>query len=112
MFVILFLVQCNPPLVGKHPLFADFRLHYTQIPLSIKVEVIMRSKQISAPPSEWQSLLPGVVLILTGLLILAIAAYGLLSLDRVRDLWPAAIILVGLADLLTESPSAERGQHE
>jgi len=39
MFVISFLVQCNPPLVGKDPLFADLGMLYAQIRLSIKIEV-------------------------------------------------------------------------
>jgi len=39
MFVISFLVQCNPPLVGKGPLFADFGMLYARIRLSIRIEV-------------------------------------------------------------------------
>jgi uncharacterized membrane-anchored protein len=61
---------------------------------------------------DWKSLLLPVVLILAGVFILAIAAYGLVSLDRVQNLWPAAIILVGLADLFTEGAPAERDEHE
>jgi hypothetical protein len=72
----------------------------------------MASRETEAAGRDWQSLLLPLVLILTGALILAVAGYGLLSLDRVRDLWPAAIILVGLADLFTEGPSVKRGQHE
>ena len=72
----------------------------------------MTSRKSAVRQGDWKSLLLPVVLMATGALILAIAGYGLLSLDRVRDLWPAAIIMVGLADLFTEGPSAERGRDE
>jgi hypothetical protein len=49
---------------------------------------------------------------LTGISVLGIAAYGLVSLDRVQNLWPAAIILVGLADLFNEGPSGERSPND
>jgi hypothetical protein len=39
VFVISFLVQCNPPLVGKDPLFADLPMRNAQIRLTIKIEV-------------------------------------------------------------------------
>jgi len=31
-------VQCNPPLVGKHPPFADFRMQTPPIRLTIEIE--------------------------------------------------------------------------
>jgi hypothetical protein len=70
------------------------------------------SKELDTRQMDWKSLFLPIVLILTGALVLAVAGYGLVSLDRVQDLWPAAIILVGLADLFSEAPSTERGQHE
>ena len=72
----------------------------------------MTSKEIETIRIEWKGLILPVVLLLTGTFVLAIAAYGLVSLDRVQNLWPAAIILVGLADLFTEGPSASRDEHE
>jgi 4-amino-4-deoxy-L-arabinose transferase-like glycosyltransferase len=72
----------------------------------------MTSKEIDPFRVDWKSLLLPVVLMLTGAFVLAVAAYGLVSLDRLQNLWPVAIILVGLADLFTEESSAERGQHE
>jgi hypothetical protein len=72
----------------------------------------MTTEELSSRERDWESLLLPIVLMLTGALVLAVADYGLVSLDRVRDLWPAAIILVGLADLLPQGRSAERGQHE
>jgi hypothetical protein len=32
--------------------------------------------------------------------LLAGDGFGLLSLDRIQNLWPVAVILIGLADLL------------
>jgi hypothetical protein len=72
----------------------------------------MTSKEIDRYRADWKSLLLPVVLLLTGAFVLAVAAYGLVSLDRVQNLWPLAIILVGLADLFTEGSSTEGGQHE
>jgi len=72
----------------------------------------MLSKETDNFRIDWKSLLLPVVLMLTGAFVLAVAAYGLISLDRLQNLWPAAIILVGLVDLFTEGSSAERGQHD
>jgi hypothetical protein len=40
---------------------------------------------------------------ITGAILLAGDGFGFLSLDRMRNLWPMAVILIGLADLLPES---------
>ena len=72
----------------------------------------MTRKEIDPFRADWKSLLLPVVLLLTGAFVLAVAAYGLVSLDRVQNLWPLAIILVGLADLFPEGSSTEGGQHE
>jgi hypothetical protein len=72
----------------------------------------MTSKASEGSRKDWQSLLLPIVLMVTGLLVLAGADLGVVSLDRVRDLWPAALILVGLVELLSEGSSLERGQHE
>ena len=68
----------------------------------------MTRKEIDPFRADWKSLLLPVVLLLTGAFVLAVAAYGLVSLDRVQNLWPLAIILVGLADLFSEGPSGDR----
>ena len=72
----------------------------------------MTGKEIEPFRIDWKSLLLPVVLMLTGASVLAIAAYGLVSLDRVQNLWPAAIILVGLADLFSEGSSGERSHND
>ena len=53
--------------------------------------------------NQFESLLLPVVLLMTGLILLGGDRVGLLSLDRIENLWPVAFILVGLSDLLTSS---------
>ena len=58
---------------------------------------------------ELESLILPVILLLTGLILVGGDRVGILSLDRIQNLWPVALILVGLTDLLTSSsdePSA------
>ena len=59
---------------------------------------------------HWESLFLPILLMVTGALVLAGADLGLVSLDRVKDLWPAAIILVGLVELLSDDSPVEREQ--
>jgi hypothetical protein len=59
---------------------------------------------------HWESLLLPILLMVTGAVVLAGADLGLVSLDRVKDLWPAAIILVGLVELLSDDSPVEREQ--
>jgi hypothetical protein len=54
-------------------------------------------------------LLP-IVLIFTGVLVLAAADIGFLSLERIGDLWPAAIVLIGLVELVPELQGARKEQ--
>lgn len=49
---------------------------------------------------DWQSLAVPVVLILTGLLLMAGEALGLVSSWRIENLWPIAVLLIGLGELL------------
>ena len=49
---------------------------------------------------DWQTLALPLVLMITGAILLAGDGFGLLSLDRIQNLWPMAVILVGLADLI------------
>ncbi len=51
---------------------------------------------------DLKGLLLPVVLIFTGVLVLAGVDAGLLSLERIKDLWPAAIVLIGLVELAPE----------
>lgn len=59
---------------------------------------------------ELESLILPVILLLTGLILVGGDRVGILSLDRIQNLWPVALILVGLTDLLTSSGD-EPGQN-
>jgi len=73
----------------------------------------MTSKNFETARREmWETLLLPVVLMLTGALVLAGAHYGLVSLDRLKDLWPAAIIMVGLTEILTDTSTKDGGDCE
>ncbi len=58
-----------------------------------------RSEQISAPKTNWQDLALPMVLLITGIILLGGDWMGLLSLDRIQNLWPVSFILVGLIEL-------------
>ena len=61
----------------------------------------MQQKQAKSWLREFESLALPVVLLLTGLILVGGDRVGILSLDRIQNLWPVALILVGLSDLLT-----------
>lgn len=48
---------------------------------------------------DWESVVIPIVLMLTGLILLAGDHFGILSLDRIQNLWPLAVILIGLTEL-------------
>jgi hypothetical protein len=47
----------------------------------------------------WQNLAIPIVLLLTGLILVAGDGIGLLSLDRIQSFWPLAIIVLGAMEL-------------
>jgi len=69
--------------------------------------------------SELESLIVPVILLLTGLILMGGDSAGVLSLDRIQNLWPAALILIGLSELLTTTDdepgsklTSSRGAHD
>ncbi len=62
---------------------------------------------------DWQTVAVPLVLILTGLLLMAGEGLGLLSIGRVENLWPLAVLLIGLSELSPDltNGSAEKGQN-
>jgi hypothetical protein len=52
--------------------------------------------------SDWQNILLPIVLLLTGLIMVGGDLLGLLSLDRIQNYWPLAVIAIGLAELIDE----------
>jgi hypothetical protein len=57
-----------------------------------------------------ETLVLPVVLLLTGLILIGGDRVGILSLERIQNLWPMALIIVGLSDFLVsgDEPSATR----
>jgi hypothetical protein len=49
--------------------------------------------------SSWQNLAIPIVLLLTGLILIGGDGMGLLSLDRIQNFWPLALIVVGALEL-------------
>ncbi len=58
-----------------------------------------------SPGSEkmtgWQDVVAPVILLLTGLFLTSGACLEWLSLDKMQNLWPAALILFCLVDMVT-----------
>ncbi len=65
----------------------------------------MQQKKAKTWLRELESLALPLVLLLTGLILVGGDRVGILSLDRIQNLWPVALILVGLSDLLTSTGS-------
>lgn len=61
---------------------------------------------------DWQGVVLPIVLVLTGLILVCGDAAGILSLDRIQNYWPVAVIAVGLADLIAEPKQALRVPEE
>ena len=61
--------------------------------------------------NHYEGLILPVVLLLTGLILIGGDRVGFLSLDQIQNLWPLALILVGLSDLLggNDEASSRRG---
>lgn len=51
-------------------------------------------------PVDWKDLASPLVLLLTGLVLTSGACFEWLSFDRMENLWPAALLLSGLAGLV------------
>ncbi len=59
---------------------------------------------------QWQSLMLPIVLMITGAILLGADGFGTISLDRVTNFWPMAIILVGLAELIPSEETKQRAR--
>jgi hypothetical protein len=55
---------------------------------------------------NWESIALPIILMLTGLTLLVASGFGVVSLDRIQNLWPEALVLVGLTELIPSSGSA------
>ena len=57
-------------------------------------------KGFSSHPGNWESIALPLVLIVTGFILVMGDYLGLLSLDRIQNLWPLAVIAIGLVELI------------
>ncbi len=66
----------------------------------------MDRNQISNWKQDWEDVALPIILMLTGLILLGGSGLGMVSLDRIQNLWPVALILVGLSELIPSGSSA------
>jgi len=66
----------------------------------------MERNQISNWKQNWEGVALPIILMLTGLVLLGGSGLGVVSLDRIRNLWPFALIIIGLSELIPSSDSA------
>jgi hypothetical protein len=58
-------------------------------------------KESNSSPGGWQNMALPMVLIATGLILLVGDCVGILSLDRIQNLWSVAVIAIGLVELIS-----------
>lgn len=66
----------------------------------------MERNQIANWKQNWESIALPIILMLTGLVLLVSSGLGVVSLDSIQNLWPEALVLVGLTELIPSSGSA------
>ena len=49
---------------------------------------------------DWESIALPVILMMTGLILVGGDYLGVLSLDGIQNLWPMAVIVIGLTELV------------
>jgi len=79
-------------LVGKIPPFIEWTVKQDCNQTSIGSERIYKM-------SSWHNLAIPIVFLLTGLILVCGDSLGLLSLDRIQNFWPLAIVVVGVMEL-------------
>jgi len=57
---------------------------------------------LSSQQTDWKTIVLAIVLMVTGTILVGGDSLGFLSLDRIQNYWPLAVIVVGLADLISE----------
>lgn len=62
---------------------------------------------------DWKAVVLPIVLVLTGLILVGGDLAGFLSLDRIQNYWPLAVVIAGLTDLIAEPKRtvASREEH-
>lgn len=65
----------------------------------------MNTHSVTSQRTDWEAMAVAVILIATGFVLLGGDFFGLLSLDRIQNLWPVSLIVVGAIDLLSNDSS-------
>lgn len=65
----------------------------------------MDTQQNISGYTDWETIAVAVILLVTGCILIGGDLAGVLSLDRIQNLWPVAIIAVGIIDLLDNEGS-------
>ena len=68
--------------------------------------MVMERNQIANWKQNWESFALPIILMLTGVVLLVASGFGVVSLDRIQNLWPVALILIGLSELVPSGTSA------
>jgi len=68
----------------------------------------MDTKQVTSRYTDWETIAVAVILIATGFILVGGDLFGILSLDRIQNLWPVALIAVGMIDLLAQGDRSGR----
>lgn len=63
----------------------------------------MERQNITSCQNDWADIALPVVLMITGLILLGGDYLGMLSLDRVQNFWPLALMVIGFLDLMPRS---------
>lgn len=69
----------------------------------------METKQRTLRFTDWETFAIAVILMVTGFILVGGDLFGILSLDRIQNLWPLALIAVGIIDLLDDSETKSSG---
>jgi uncharacterized membrane protein len=60
----------------------------------------MNHTEFTVRRTDWEAIALPLVLMLTGLILIGGDSLGILSLDRIQNMWPMAVILIGLTELM------------
>lgn len=69
----------------------------------------MEHKQITGV-REWEEVALPIAMILTGLILIGGAMMGFVSLERIQNCWPIALISIGVMELFAPARNAKQGR--
>lgn len=70
----------------------------------------MQRKNVISAQNDWEGLALPIVLMITGLILLGGDYFGMLSLDRIQNLWPLALIVIGVMELAPRGDTNHAGK--